>query len=202
PDVRAAERRLAAATADIGVAVADLFPRLSLTGMTQLISTALGNLFTADSLQVTAAAQATFPLLDFGRRTAQVSLRRAQADEAYHQYQRIVLGALRDVEDALIRIRAEQQRNDALKAGLADSGRAVRAVEARYTSGLIDFGAVLDARQSLLQNQDQVAQSDGMLRRDLTSLYKALGGGWEDLPLADADPRAASGAYTLPRKSR
>ena len=108
PDVRAAERKLAAATADIGVAVADLYPRFSLTGMAQLISTALGNLFTGDSLQLTGAAKATFPLLDFGRRSGQVAIRRAQADEAYYSYQTTVLRALRDVEDALIRIRTEQ----------------------------------------------------------------------------------------------
>ncbi|NIJ07532.1 NodT family efflux transporter outer membrane factor (OMF) lipoprotein [Sphingomonas vulcanisoli] len=202
PDVRAAERKLAAATADIGVAVADLFPKIQLTAMPSLLSTALGNLFTSDSLQVTAAAQASFPILDFGRRTAQVSLKRAQADEAYRTYQKAVLGALKDVEDALIRIRTEQQRNDALKAGLADAQRSAQAVEARYTTGLVDFGEVLNARQAVLQDQDQLAQSDGMIRRDLTSLYKALGGGWEDLPLADATPRETAKDYTVPKKPK
>lgn len=199
PDVRAAERNLAAAIADIGVAVADLYPRFSLTGMAQLISTALSNLFTGDSLQLTGAANATFPLLDFGRRSGQVALRRAAADEAYAQYRRTVLSALRDVEDALIRIRTEQDRRTSLAAGLSDAQRAVGSVEARWRSGLTDFGDVLAARQSVISAEDQVAQSDSLLRRDLLSLYKALGGGWEDLPLDVPRAGAASANYTQPK---
>ncbi|WP_156680142.1 efflux transporter outer membrane subunit [Sphingomonas profundi] len=199
PDIRAAERSLAAATADIGVAVADLFPRLTLTGMAQLISTALGNLFSGDSLQLTGNAGAMFPVLDFGRRSSTVTARRAQADEAYQDYRRTVLSALRDVEDALIRIHTEQQRQAALKRGVTDAARAVHAVEARYESGLVPFGDVLEARQSVLSGQDQLAQSDGQLRRDLLSFYKALGGGWEDLPLAETKAGAASPAYVAPR---
>lgn len=196
PDVRAAERNLAAATADIGVAVADLYPKFSLTGMAQLISTALSNLFTGDSLQLTGAANATFPVLDFGRRKGQVAIRQAAADEAYAQYRRTVLMALRDTEDALIRIRTEQDRRTVLVAGLTDARRAVGSVEARWRSGLTDFGDVLAARQSVLSAEDQVAESNGNLRRDLLSLYKALGGGWEDLPLTVPTPGNAASAYT------
>ena len=199
PDVRAAERDLAAATADIGVAVADLYPRFSLTGMAQLLSTALSNLFTGDSLQLTGAANATFPVLDFGRRKGQVAIRQAVADEAYAQYRRTVLMALRDVEDALIRIRTEQDRRTVLNAGLTDARRAVGSVEARWRSGLTDFGDVLAARQSVLSAEDQVAESNGNLRRDLLSLYKALGGGWEDLPLTVPAPGAGEAAYTQPK---
>ncbi|MBW6524737.1 efflux transporter outer membrane subunit [Sphingomonas sp. RHCKR47] len=202
PDVRAAERNLAAATADIGVAVADLYPRFSLTGMAQLISTALSNLFTGDSLQLTGAANATFPVLDFGRRKGQVAVRRAAADEAYAQYRRTVLMALRDVEDALIRIRTEQDRATVLAAGLTDARRAVGSVEARWRSGLTDFGDVLAARQSVLSAEDQVAESNGNLRRNLLSLYKALGGGWEDLPLTVPAPGNAAQAYTQPKADR
>ena len=188
PDVRAAERQLAAATADIGVAVADLYPRFSLTGMAQLVSTALGNLFTADSLQITGAASAMFPVIDFGRRKGTVAARRAAADLAYVQYQQTVLGAFRDVEDALIRIRTEQARNAALRNGVADAERSVRAIDARYRTGLADLTAVLQAQQSVLSARDGLAQSDAQIRRDLLSLYKALGGGWEGMPaLATVD---------------
>jgi NodT family efflux transporter outer membrane factor (OMF) lipoprotein len=200
PDVRAAERNLAAATADIGVAVADQFPRFNLTGATQLISTALSNLFTGDSLQLTGAAAATFPVLDFGRRSGAVAERRAAADQAYQQYRQTVLGALRDVEDALVRVRTEQDRRQALAAGLADSRRAVASVEARWRSGLTDFGDVLLARQSVDQGEDQLAQSDGQLRRSLLSLYKALGGGWEDLPLEVPKAGNDAPAYTAPKR--
>lgn len=189
PDVRAAERQLAASTADIGVAVADLYPKFSLTGVAQLISTALSNLFTGDSLQLTGQAQAMFPVLDFGRRRGQVAVRKAQADEAYFRYQKTVLAALKDVEDALVRIRSEQDRNQALKGGLADAARSVQTVEARYASGLVDFSAVLDARQQELSARDAATQSDGALRRDTLALYKALGGGWEGLPVEQAAVR-------------
>ena len=200
PDVRAAERNLAAATADIGVAVADLYPRFSLTGMAQFISTALSNLFTGDSLQLTGNAAATFPLLDFGRRSGAVDARRAAAEQSYQQYRRTVLIALRDVEDALVRIRTEQGRRESLARGLADAQRGVASVEARWRAGLTDYGDVLLARSSAFQAEDQLAQSEGLLRRDLLALYKALGGGWEDLPLDTTGRRPDNGAYTAPRR--
>ena len=198
PDVRAAERNLAASTADIGVAVADLYPKFSLTGLADLISTKLSNLFSSDSLQVNGSAKATFPILDFGRRKGVVAQRKAQADEAYYQYQQTVLGALKDVEDALIRIRTEQQRNAQLRGGLADAERGLAAVDARYRTGLNDFTTVLNAQQSVLQDRDQLEQSDAQLRRDLVSLYKALGGGWEGMPAVDSTASAAE-AYEAPK---
>lgn len=182
PDVRAAERSLAAATADIGVAVADLYPRFTLTGMAELISTALSNLFTGDSLQLMGTAASTFPLLDFGQRRATVEGRREAAEQAYLAYQQTVLAALRDTEDALVRVATERRRNGILRAGVADADRAVRAIRARYDTGLTDFTAVLDAQASALSARDQLAQSDGALRRNIVSLYKALGGGWQETP--------------------
>jgi NodT family efflux transporter outer membrane factor (OMF) lipoprotein len=201
PDVRAAERNLAAATADVGVAVADLYPKFSLTGLADLISARLSNLFSSDSVQVNGSAKAVFPLLDFGRRKGVVAQRKAQADEAYYQYQQTVLGALKDVEDALIRIRTEQQRNRQLRGGLADAERGLAAVDARYKTGLNDFTTVLSAQQSVLQDRDQLEQSDAQLRRDLVSLYKALGGGWESMPPIDEHMTAAS-AYEAPKKGK
>jgi NodT family efflux transporter outer membrane factor (OMF) lipoprotein len=202
PDVRAAERSLAAATADIGVAVSDLFPKIDLMGMAQLISTGLGNLFTADSAQITASAAATFPVLDFGRRRGQIEERRAEADQAYFQYKKVVLGALRDVEDALIRVRADDQQRLSLAAGVADSRTAVASTEAHYEAGLTDYGDVLLARQAVLSGEDNLATAESNQRRDLVSLYKALGGGWEDLPLTEVKRGATAKDYTQPPKNR
>jgi NodT family efflux transporter outer membrane factor (OMF) lipoprotein len=187
PDVRAAERNLAAATADIGVAVADLYPKFSLTGLADLISAHLSSLFSGDSLQVNGSISATFPILDFGRRKGVVAQRKAQADEAYFQYQQTVLRALKDVEDALIRIRTEQERNKTLQGGLKDAERGLTAVQNQYRTGLVDLTAVLNAQQSVLQDRDQLVQSDAALRRDMVSLTKALGGGWETMPAPTAD---------------
>jgi NodT family efflux transporter outer membrane factor (OMF) lipoprotein len=178
PDVREAERKLAAATAEIGVAVADLYPHFSLTSMPELISTTLANLFTGGSFQLAANAQAMFPVLDWGRRRATVKIRKEQREQAYQDYRKTVLAALKDVEDALVRIDTEQRRNAQLKAALADASRARQATEARYRTGLVDLSAVLQAQQQVLADRDALATSDGSLREDLASLYKALGGGW------------------------
>ena len=78
----------------------------------------------------------------------------------------------------------------------------MQAVEARYATGLATFGDVLNARQSFLQNQDQLADAQGSQRRDVLALYKALGGGWETLPLPEVKPGAAMGVYTQPKKHK
>ena len=200
PDVQAAERNLAAATADVGLAVSDLFPKFNLTGVVELISTSLANLFTANSLQITGNANATFPVLDFGRRKGVVTERRAQADEDYFQYRKTVFGALRDVEDALIRVRTDEAQRQSYVAGLADANAATHAVEARYRSGLTDYGDVLLARRSVLADEDGLATAEGQQRRDLVSLYKALGGGWQGVALDVPTAGDAAPAYTLPKK--
>lgn len=180
PDIRAAERNLAAATADIGVAVADLYPKFKLTGLGELLSTSLGNLFSSDSLQASAAGGVNFPLLDWGRRKATVAIRKAQAEEAYAQYKATVLGALRDVEDPLARIDAERRRNAALKRAVKDEERSTRSVEARYRTGFVAQDELLNAQNRVASAREQVAASDMQLREDTASLFKAIGGGWEE----------------------
>ncbi|MBW4330801.1 efflux transporter outer membrane subunit [Stakelama sp. CBK3Z-3] len=183
PDVRSAERRLAAATADVGVSVADLYPKFSLTGAAQLISTALSDLISTDSIQLQGAAQATFPILDFGRRRARVDESQETRQQAYISYQKTVLTALRDVEDALARVDGQQKRRKNLEASVESARRALSAAQARYDVGLADISAVLDARRSLLQQRETLTQSTGDLQDALASLYKALGGGWDDATL-------------------
>lgn len=180
PDIRAAERNLASSTAEIGVAVADLYPRFSLTGMAQLISTALGNLFTGDSLQLTGTGAAQFPVLDWGRRRATVHVREAERDEAYLQYRATVLGALRDVEDALAQLAAERQRHVALTQAVDDAQVSVNAVSAQYQTGLVAQDSLLNTQTQLLTAREQLAQSDGRLRVMTIALFKALGGGWNE----------------------
>jgi NodT family efflux transporter outer membrane factor (OMF) lipoprotein len=183
PDVRAAERQLAAATADIGVAVADLYPRFSLTGVAQLISTTLGTLFQGDSLQLTGSGAAKFPLLDWGRRRATVDVRKEQREQAYQTYRATVLGALRDVEDPLARLDAERRRNAALRRALADAEASARSTEAQYRTGFVAQDSVLNAQTSVLEARETLAASDAQLRQGTASLFKAIGGGWsEDAP--------------------
>jgi NodT family efflux transporter outer membrane factor (OMF) lipoprotein len=180
PDVRAAERQLAASTADIGVAVADLYPKFSLTGAGQLLSTALGNLFTGDSLQLTAAGAAQFPLLDWGRRKATVKVRKEQREQAYAQYRMTVLQALRDVEDPLARLDAERRRNTTLRRAVADAETTAQSVEAQYRTGFVAQDSLLNAETQVLSAREQVAASDAQLRQDTAALFKAIGGGWSE----------------------
>jgi NodT family efflux transporter outer membrane factor (OMF) lipoprotein len=179
PDIRAAERNLAAATADIGVAVADLYPRFSLTGMEQLISSALGTLFSGNSLQLTGSGAVQFPLIDWGRRRATVKLREEDREQAYVQYQATVLGALRDVEDPLAQIAAERNRRAALVRAVADATESAQATEAQYRTGFVAQDAVLNAQVQVLNAREQLATSEAQLRQMTAALFKALGGGWE-----------------------
>ena len=180
PDIRMAERNLAASTADIGVAVADLYPKFQLTGLGELLSTSLGSLFSSDSLQASVTGGVNFPLLDWGRRKATVAIRKAQVEEAYAQYKATVLGALRDVEDPLARIDAERRRNAALKRAVRDEERSARSVEARYRTGFVAQDELLNAQIRVASAREQVAASDMQLREDTASLFKAIGGGWEE----------------------
>ncbi|WP_298687585.1 efflux transporter outer membrane subunit [uncultured Sphingomonas sp.] len=185
PDVRAAERQLASATAQIGVAVADLYPKISLTAMPQLATAWLGGFFLGKTFQLTAQGSASFPIFDFGARRAAISEREEQREQAYIQWRQTVLGALRDVEDALVRIAGERDSNADLRGGVAAAHRSLATVEAQYQVGLQDYTPVLDGQQQLLQAQNSLAQSDVRLRTDLASLYKAVGGGWSE---GDAPP--------------
>ena len=201
PDIRSAERTLAASTADIGVAVADLYPRFSLTGALQLLSSSLSNLISTDSLQTTATGAFAFPLLDFGKRRSAVESRREDREQDYLRYQATVLGALRDVEDALSQLAAERRRNAALVDGVGQEERQVRALDARFRTGFVAEDAVLAERAQLLTARERLAASDAQLRQATVALFKAVGGGWDEgtaSPVAARPDRdeAQSGART------
>ncbi len=180
PDIRAAERRLAAATADIGVTVSALYPKFSLTGAAQLLSSSLTNLVSGNSLQANVGAAATFPILDWGRRKANVGLAREAREQAYRDYQATVLRALRDVEDPLSRIDAEHRRNEILRTALADAERTTAAVSARYRTGFVTQDSLLNAEVQVLTAREQLAASDALLRQQTAALFKAVGGGWSE----------------------
>ncbi|WP_374942693.1 efflux transporter outer membrane subunit [Sphingomonas sp.] len=190
PDVRAAERQLAAANADIGVAIADLYPRFSLTGMAQLISTSLASLIERDSLQLTGTGAFNVPIVDFGRRRATVETRREDREQAYIAYRVAVLGSLRDVEDALAQIDAERRRNAALVRAVADAEASAKAIEAQYRTGFIAQDSLLNAEVQGLTAREQAAQSDAQLRQMTATLFKAMGGGWSaEMPLPERPER-------------
>lgn len=195
PDVRAAERQLAAATADIGVAVADLYPKLSLSAMPALSTGWIGGFFIGKSGLLTAQGQLSFPLFDAGGRRAVVGERREQREQAYDQWRKTVLGALRDVEDALTQIDAAQGAHTQLVSGVQNARRSLATVQAQFDVGLKDYTPVLDSQQALLQAENSLAQNEVQLRTAYAAYYKALGGGWSvsdaapDRPVIEDAPR-------------
>ena len=185
PDVRAAERQVAAATAQVGVQVAELYPKFNLMGLAELISSSLSNLISSDSIQLNGSAGVSFPIIDFGRNKALVGVAREQAEQSYLAYRKTVLQAIKDVEDALSQYRFESARNVALRETVDVSQVALSSALSQNRAGLVDFSNVLNAEVALLQARSQVVSSDALLRENIVALYKALGGGWSEQPLPE-----------------
>jgi NodT family efflux transporter outer membrane factor (OMF) lipoprotein len=180
PDIRAAERELAAATADIGVAVADLYPRISLTAAPALVSTALGSLLEWGSRSFSAGAALDWPIFDGGRRRANVEARNARQEQAMVAYRKAILTALQDVEDALARVDADRKQIADLEGALASSRRAVDIANTRSRGGLVAGDEPLLADGRRIKLEDQLTEARGALARDTVALAKALGGGWAE----------------------
>ena len=182
PDIRAAERELAAATADIGVAVADLYPRISLTAAPALVSTALTSLLEWGSRSFTAGAALDWPIFDGGRRRAMVEIRTARQEQALIAYRRVVLSALQDVEDSLSRIAGDREQLRQLANAVNAAAAEERLATSRFDGGLVDYSAVLQAQERRLSLEERVIETRGALARDMVALAKALGGGWNEEP--------------------
>lgn len=179
-DVRAADRRLAAATAEIGIARADLYPRFSLTGALQLASRALSSIVSADSIFANGTGRVSLPLIDGGAGRATVRLREAQRDEALFAYQAQVLSAFRDVKDALARSDADRQRMGHLQASERAAHDVLDTHMVRHRNGLVAYADVLIARRQWLGARDALVQAQADAALDQVALFKALGGGWDD----------------------
>lgn len=178
PDVRQAERQLAAATAEIGAATAQWFPQLSLTGSLGLESTALRKLVDRGSLFDAAGPSVTWRIFDAGQIQANVDIENALQRQALVQYRQAVIQSLADVNNALTAFYEEQHHRRLLQTAVEANGRSVELSQQLYKAGVVDFLNVLTAQQSLFQSQDQLAQSEQTVSTDLIAVYKALGGGW------------------------
>lgn len=179
PDVRKAERQLAAATARVGVATAEFLPKFSLTGQAGLLSISPDDLLNADSRFYNAGPGIRWRIFDAGRLKAGLDASDAKQAEALAAYEKAVLISLRDVEDALVAYGKEQNRLQSLQTESGQYRRSVELANALYTDGQVNFLNVLDAQRSLLQAENDLAQSEAALCRNLIALYKALGGGWD-----------------------
>jgi NodT family efflux transporter outer membrane factor (OMF) lipoprotein len=186
PDVAAAEYRLHAATARVGVATADLFPRLSIVGLIGTQAFAASSLFTADSQASLIAFGVDWSFLDVGRVRARIVAARSDAAGSLAQYQQTVLLALEDTENALIIYARAQAEDKQLERAANDGAEAARLARIRYQEGLIDLFEVLDAERQMLQAQDAFADGRTRSANAAVSLYRALAGGWPQRPASDA----------------
>ena len=186
PDIRRAERFLAAQTARIGVATADLYPKFRLLGTIGLESISAGDFFKYSSRAWGFGPSVSWNIFDGGAIRQNIKVQTARQEQALIQYESAVLGALEEVENVLVAYAKEQQRRESLIKAEAAAQRATLLAQDQYQAGLVDFNNVLDAQRSLLILQDEKARSEGSVTSNLVRLYKALGGGWTSVqPAAD-----------------
>ncbi len=181
PDIRRAERQLAAATARIGVATADLFPKFSLTGSLGLESPKSNNLLNYSSRFYSIGPSVSWPIFDAGRIRANIRVQDAREEQAVAVYEQAVLTALQEVEDALVNYTREEARRRTLVQAAEANDRAVKLATQLYGAGRTDFLSVLQAQRDLFASQDALVQSNRLVSTNLVQLYKALGGGWENV---------------------
>jgi NodT family efflux transporter outer membrane factor (OMF) lipoprotein len=184
PDIRMAERKLAQATADIGVAVADLYPKFDLLAAVTFTSSHFSSLFSGDSLGEAGAGSITWPIFHGGQIHANIRAKEEEEKQAYYAYQKAVLAGVQNAEDALVRYETEQQRFVALQEGARTAQASTALALQQYRTGLVMYTSVLQAQSTQLTAEDNLAQSRAALTANLVSLYKALGGGWKEDDLA------------------
>lgn len=196
PDIRMAEERLHAATASIGVAVADFFPRVTLSGSLDIQALQFSGLGSWASRQYGFGPTATLPLFEGGRLTGQLHLRKDQQREAAVLLQRTVLHAWQEIDDAMADFTAAQRERDRLEEAVHENEIAVQTAQAQYVQGSSDFLNVLTLQNALLNAQSSLITARTQVSRSVTQIYRALGGGWETRyprEIADRDVPARHG---------
>jgi NodT family efflux transporter outer membrane factor (OMF) lipoprotein len=179
PDIREAESRVAAETARVGVARADLFPKILLTGAAGRQATEPSGLTLGAGNFFSIGPAITMPIFTAGKIRGNIEAQKQRLDQALTQYQGTVLRSLEETENALVAYGHEKDREEKLVASVEASRQATLLANELYTRGLSDFLSVLDAQRQQLVAEDDLAQSDTIVLTDLVALYKALGGGWD-----------------------
>ncbi len=187
PDIRKAERELAAQTARIGVAMAELYPKLRLSGSIGLEAIEAGELLNSSSRFWSYGPRISWNIFDSGAVRNNIKIQEAIQEQALIAYEAAVLTALEEVENALIAYAQEQERRRRLLDAVNAAEIAAGLARDQYTAGMIDFSNVLEAQRTLLSFQDQLAQSNGTVTANLIRLYKSLGGGWQPMMGSDTD---------------
>jgi NodT family efflux transporter outer membrane factor (OMF) lipoprotein len=190
PDVRSAERSLAAETARIGVAESELYPELSLRGSIGVAAEDVSDLTDGDSGFFGLGPSLRWNVFDSGRLRLQVVAQEARAEQALARWEKAVLVALEEAENAMSAYVHEQDRRNALLEAASQARRAVDLARIQYTEGLSDFQTVLVSERSLAELEDELATSEAAIAASFVALHEALGGGWEENELL---PRNALG---------
>lgn len=180
PDIRQAERELAAATARVGVATADLYPKVSLGSSVGLSSSTIGGFPTTDSLRFSLGPLISWSFPNASVARARLAQAQASAAGALAAFDGTWLRALQETETALTRYARERERLEGLRRGREQAAEAARVARLRYQSGREAFQVVLDAERSLATVEAELARSEALLSDNLVSLFLALGGGWQD----------------------
>lgn len=196
PDIRAAERQLASATASIGVTTADLFPRVSFNGTFALEAQSFTGLGASGSGAYSFGPRITWAALNLGQVYARIRAADATAEASLAQYEQTVLGALEETENALVNYNRVRERQVLLTSAAAESLEAYRLAHLRFDDGVENFLTVLDTEKRLLEDQRDLAQSQTATATTLVALYKALGGGWEEFGIPAADLPEAERLFT------
>lgn len=182
PDIRKAERQLAAQTARVGVARAELLPKFNLSGSIGLEALSIGNFFSSSDVEGhSGSALINWPIFKAGAIRRNIQIASEQQKQYLLSYEATVLNALEEVENALVAFANEQERRASLRKATDAAQRAAELAQLEYNAGMVDFTTVLDTQRSLLSFEDQLAQCDGAVSTNLIHLYKVLGGGWSSL---------------------
>src|SRR5713101_1271159 len=190
PDVREAEAKLHEATAQTGVAVANFYPDVTLNGAANVESLHLSNLFSPTSGAFAVGPSISIPIFEGGQLKGALALRESQQRESAILFQKTVLRAWKEVDDALTAYREMQRRRADVARSVSENQAALQAAKQRYSEGAIDFLNVIASQAQLLQSENDFADSDTQIAIDLVNLYRALGGGWEVADVADGADRA------------
>ncbi|MDR3448897.1 MAG: efflux transporter outer membrane subunit [Alphaproteobacteria bacterium] len=179
PDIRVAERNLAAATAQQGVAVAQFFPKISLSGFFGALNTSATGLISPANESWLASGGILWPILNYGTLSANLDTANAQQQEAMASYQKTILGSLSDVNKSLSSYTEEQKFLQSALTAVVKDAEAAGIARQRYKQGLTSFIEVLDAERTLYTAQKQATDAEAMTSQNLVALYKSLGGGWQ-----------------------
>ena len=178
PDIREAERRLAAATARVGSARADMLPKLSLSALFSFETVKFDRITDSDSRAWSFGPSFVLPVFNAGRIRSNINVRTAQQEQAFIAYEKTVLAAYQEVENSLVRYSTRQHRHEKLNRRANHLHSALELTQKFYDSGTSSLLEVLDAQQEFFAAQDEMIESEAVLSVQLVSLYKALGGGW------------------------